>query len=408
MAALRFSVSGLLFCMSLVAIPLRLAEANDKERVSAEENPQKEARLTEEECEAFADSVTSAVADNDVKAFNKLIDWDSLVDSATSGFSASPVLAKVRSDFKTGVLSTVTAESGLCGQILKIASEGGQYKFLRSHSEGKQQRCLFRLLLAGSGVNYHDFVLQRTPGGSIVAIDVFVYMSGELFSQTLGREFTPLAATAAKGTLGRLAGLVDDRVIYADKVLELLKDHRAGRHSLYLENYKKLPESLRKTKNLLMLRVLAAQATSEEEYAAAMDDFRRYHPKDVCLDFVMIDHSVLKKDYTQALKSIDRIDQSVGGDPSLNIVRANVLSLDQKLPAARQAAEKAVQQEPDLLNAHWMLVSISLSEKKFDDTLLFLRRIKATFPVEFGDLTKIPDYAEFVKTPQYQEWLKTK
>jgi hypothetical protein len=35
-----------------------------------------------------------------------------------------------------------------------------------------------------------------------------------------------------------------------------------------------------------------------------------------------------------------------------------------------------------------------------------LRRIKATFEVEFEDLTTIPDYAEFVKSPQYQEWLK--
>ncbi|MEJ7639603.1 MAG: hypothetical protein WKF75_16915, partial [Singulisphaera sp.] len=159
-------------------------------------------------------------------------------------------------------------------------------------------------------------------------------------------------------------------------------------------------------KNLLLLRLQAAPNLGDEEYTAVIEDFRKYHPDDPCLDILSIDTSILKKDYAKALASIDRLDKAVGGDPYLDSLRANVYLDGQKPDAARQAARRALEREPTLIDAYWSLVAISLKEREFAETLELLNAIGEKFDIVFEDLGTMPEYAEFVETPQYQQWLK--
>ncbi len=72
------------------------------------------------------------------------------------------------------------------------------------------------------------------------------------------------------------------------------------------------PET-KKRKSILLLRLRAAQASDEKEYAEVLEDFRKLYPNDACLDLLLIDYYTLKKDFPRALESIDRLDRGLWG-----------------------------------------------------------------------------------------------
>ena len=89
--------------------------------------------------------------------------------------------------------------------------------------------------------------------------------------------------------------------------------------------YDALPQSIKGEKVPLLARLMAAQSLDDDaEYRKAMDDFRRYFPEDPCLDLINIDHYFLTKQFDKELAAIDHIETVVGGDPYLNVLRANV------------------------------------------------------------------------------------
>ncbi len=53
------------------------------------------------------------------------------------------------------------------------------------------------------------------------------------------------------------------------------------------------------------------------------------------------------------------------------------------------------------------LVALNLETKDFGEVNRLLEQIAAEFDLEFGDLTQIPEYAEYVKSPEYQNWLES-
>jgi tetratricopeptide (TPR) repeat protein len=358
------------------------------------------APVTEEEAASFAEAVNKAVASRDARAFDDLFDWDALLDRATEGID---VPAKIRAS----VLTTFRANRGLGKTVTDLCSQGASYTLLRTRIEGNQGRAMFRLLQAGGAVHYHDLLLARRPSGRIQCVDMQAFVTGELFSATMRRLIIPAVVQENRSSLDKIRGSENEFYKHMSDIQRMSKARKDGQPAQALAIYKQLPQSVREDKNVLLLRLQAAQESGDdEEYLRAMEDFRAGFPDDACLDLISIDYYLLKKQYADSLAGIDKVDKAVGGDPYLNVLRANLYLESGKFAAAREAASKAIQDEPTLLDGYWCLVTISLREKKFDDTLNLLRMIATKFHVEFQDLTKVPEYAEFVKSPQYKEWLK--
>ena len=76
------------------------------------------------------------------------------------------------------------------------------------------------------------------------------------------------------------------------------------------------------------------------------------------------------------------------------------------LAAARADLKRAMDAAPGLIDPYWSLVTVSLKDRNFDETLKTLRLIRQKFQMQVGDLTTIPLYKEFTESPQFQEWLK--
>ena len=134
--------------------------------------------------------------------------------------------------------------------------------------------------------------------------------------------------------------------------------------------------------------------------------YRKLFPADAAVDFLSIDYLILKKQYDDALRCIDKTDQAVGGDPYLHVMRANTLIGAKRYKEACAAAEKAIEQEPTLSAAYWSRIIVAVNEKNHVETLVWLKKLVEKTAEEVADLTKVNEYAEFVKSPQHAEWLK--
>jgi tetratricopeptide (TPR) repeat protein len=177
-----------------------------------------------------------------------------------------------------------------------------------------------------------------------------------------------------------------------------------GRHGEALATYARLPEVLRREKGTLLMRYQAAAKTSEAELLQVVEDFRGYYPDDVCLDFLLVDYHVLRKEYDKVLEAIDRLDASVGGDAHLNLLRAESVYQQGDTAQAFELVRKANAADPDAIDPYWTLLGLAVMEKDHDKTLACLERLESRFGMNMSGVQQAPQYADFIASPEGQKW----
>ncbi len=360
--------------------------------------------LTDEECLAVAEEIGQAVRDGDAAAFDRLIDWDLTGERCTAGIDAPE---KYRKDFIKGIKQSQVSGKGISNAIVEAVKKGGSYSLIRCHPRENRPWLLFRLLFPESGLNYHDLTLVRRPDGQIKIVDFYVFMSGEMFSQTVRRGYLMSLARLPGGLLDRLSGSERAYVKYFESLGKMNEARQGGQFAEVLKVYETFPPELKTEKSVLLTRIQAAQSLGDDgEYARALEDYRTAYPTDASIDILSIDYYFLKKRYREAIVCIDRLEQAVQGDPYLRTMRAGMLAEQGDLPAASAEIEKALKADPGLIDAYWGLINISLKAKDHDETLKTLRIVRDKFQLDVGNLAEAPLYKEFVASPQYQVWLK--
>jgi tetratricopeptide (TPR) repeat protein len=359
---------------------------------------------TEQECREFAARFERAVLEGDIVAFNVAFDYDAMLESATGGI---PGVEAYRKPFIQGAKGTITGKTSFGAVLIQQVAAGGSFVFLRTIEKDNQKRALFRLLLPDGGMNYHEWILVREPTGRVKAIDCYVYLSAELISRAVRRPFLSLVASQSRSVLSKLTSGENEYVKNIQAIGKMVEANNSGNHSQVQSIYDGFPQSLKKEKNILLMRLMAASASGDDiRHLEAIEDFRKFHPNDPCVTIISIDHHLMNKNYHKALNCIKQIDEAVGGDPHLLFLQGNVHYIKGDLQTARRLLREAIQAEPTLQAPYWSLVEISLDEKDFDETNRLLEQLEQKFQIEFFNFTEIPAYAEYVKSPQYQQWLK--
>lgn len=359
---------------------------------------------TNEECEAFANSFLTTLFSANLQKANEDIDWNAIVDRSVSGI---PCKKAVVDDFRRGFLQTVKGPTGIIAQIIQQLEQGGDYRYLRTHEVDGQKRVLFRLLLANDGgVNYQDMILSKDNQGNVRAVDIYVFSSAENLSQTFRRAFIPIAAESSKSIFAKLTQSENDFVENLNKIQQMALLLRQGQYAGVDQIYRSLPESLQQDKSILLIQLQAAVRMGDKQYAQAIETFKRFHPKDPCIDMLSIDSFFMKQQFAEAFQCIARLEDSVGGDPYLNVMRANAKIQQQENNEAKAYAELALKEEPDLFPAYQVLINLSIADKDFDETVRLLTEVQDKFEIEFEDFTQVEEFSDFVKSPQYKKWIE--
>jgi hypothetical protein len=360
------------------------------------------ATLTVEQCDEFGRSMEAAVKQRDKRAFGEMIDWNVVLDRSLRELQLPPEADR---GFRSGVLDSINDSGGWADQIIQQCTNGASYRFLRARENDGQKTVLFRLN-GPSGINYHEYLLTNA-GGRLRASDAIIYLAGERMSEIFRRSAIPLAQQLPKMWLDRLTKPQSTYIANFRNVSKMAEKLREQRPDEALAIYRQLPAELQRDKNVLMIRYQAAVAASDLELIAALEDFRRHHPNDVCLDFLLIDYYIVRREFAKALEAINRVDKSVGGDPFLDSLRADVVFRQGDSAKAFQFAENAVNGVKDVADPVYTLIGLSLEAKDHARTLAGLRLLEVRFQVRFADLKTVPEYAEFVKSPQGAEWIRT-
>jgi tetratricopeptide (TPR) repeat protein len=347
-------------------------------------------RPTVEAARAFATKFEAAMNPCDAAAVTELLDLEAIARKALQ-----------RVDAPTSVERQMVQEiRGSASELLcRGLAEGATYKLLRVRDDGGPVRAVYRLAWT-DGMNYHELELGASKrDGTTRANDVYVYLSGERLSETLGDVFAALIDQGPTA-IGRSSDVIDDVRRRLDA------GDAAGAHA----SYRTLPDGLRARKAARLLGVEIASHLSDDEYRRVLEDYERDFPADPSLDLVTIDTAFLRKDWRSAIDRLDRLDRRVGGDPHLATLRATALAeLGDTAEAIRQA-RAAVDADPDYEDGWWSLLQIHLGGADHGGAVATLDALIQRFEVALDEdqMRADPMWRGLLSSAEYAAWIKTR
>ena len=353
------------------------------------------------EAATVAEVLQAAADAHDERAFANQFDFAALVDlTLADSDDSSREARELRKGFEKGLLS---GSSQLVKLIFTQIDNGGSYQYLRTLERPEGARPLFRLRTPEGALNYHEIILDRRPRG-IRIVDFFVYASGERISETMERMMMTALPPETQTLWGRISGSAKSALRRAAPLNDMVEAHKAGNYPRALEIFDSLPPELRADKGVQLIRVMSAQHVEAEVYRQAMDEYVAAFPNDPSMDLMSVDAHLMAGRFQEAHESIDRLDRKVGGDPYLQFMRGNLFLQEGKHDEANRQAEQILRSDERDLDAHWLLVAISLEKKEFQDTAKLLTKIRDELGMPLGDLRQLPDYADFVASPEFEAW----
>lgn len=352
--------------------------------------------ITDTECQSFIDAMERAVSQNNRIEFQRLMNFEGVIDKSITGIELS---SKNKADFKRGLRTAIPQwTSQFMAQITT-----GSYQHLRTQTGPNGIRQVLFRLNSDDGLNYHRFDLVRTVSNQIVCGDFYIFTTGEYYSQTMRRILLPIIAHETRSIMERLTGTDNALVANLTELQEIQRLTQQGDYAGAMRIYKSLPEELRREKFALLIRINSASELNETEYVAAMEDFRKYHPNDVCLDLIGIDYFLLKKQYAKSLACIDRLNEAVGGDPALAMLSAPILGLQERYPEALQKLQPFTRDEVHAEEAYTLLLDIYVAQNNHEETARTLSTLTDRFGYEW-DVESAPEFSAFVASAAYNDW----
>lgn len=349
----------------------------------------------------FANGYRDALIKSNVQLATSMFDWDALLQKAT-------VSDDVSSEFRQGFINGAKNAGGaraFTEQLSRMLNDGGQMKLLRIRQKGGATHAVVRVILPDGAVNYHEMQLERDAAGQIRASDIYIYTGAEYLSDTMRRMFL-FAASQDPTFIQKLGGAKNPVAEHLDQYKALFDKLRTGDSKGAEAIFQSLPSDMRKQKSLLLAHVIATRSLGDDAYGKALDELRSAFPNDGAIDLMSIDFYILKHRDDDALKAIDRVDAAVGGDPYLDVMRANLFVRRGDLTRAREYTQRALSHEPDLSEASWTEVSMAMMDKNYAETARILTHLRDDLHVPIADLRQMPEYADFVKSPEYARWVK--
>jgi tetratricopeptide (TPR) repeat protein len=350
---------------------------------------------------AFARQLEGAMQKGEAEFFDQHFDQDAMIAKALAGLAFDDgTKQRFAQGFKRG-----QGNRTFGSMYAKLVRDGGEFSLLRMRQTDQLPCALFRLN-SDQGLNYLEVALGQNRTGAVVMVDLYIYVLGEWFSRTARRAALPLLADGGKTMLAKLSGTENEFVQNLPKLQQAQTLFRSGAAKQAWDIFGQLPAGLREEKFILVQQYAAAKQLGEEQQLEVLEQMYRLFPRDPCMNLLMVDGWVMKKKFTAALSTLDRLDQAVGGDPYLDVLRAGILLQSGDTAKAKETAQRAVKQLPAHTDPLWTLVTISLHEKEFAETVRLLTTLAQEHKVQLQDLTTVPEYAEFVKSKEYAAWHK--
>ncbi len=346
---------------------------------------------------AFVDTLMQHAEAGDAAAIAALIHWPTVIQRALAGLRVDP-------EYVAGLergASEAAVQRGVPASLASVGQGKAELKYLGSETHHGETWQTFRLRPEDGGFEHLSFLVGLDPQGAARVMDIEMMTAGEPSSATMRRMMLPLVAHDKDSVLARLAGKEAAFVKSTKTMVEAQKAGAEGKAKQALAMFDKLPPDLRKEKWLMIQRVLLAAQVDDATYLKAIEALKEAHPNDPATAVHAIDGYLLAKRYDDALKAVETVERGSARDAYFDYLRGNILLNATRYPEARSAAQQAIIKEPGLVDAYWLLVTISLRTHEFDETTRLLAEMRQKFALSY-QLESAADYAEYVKSPEYE------
>ncbi|MEZ5304865.1 MAG: hypothetical protein R3F11_30080 [Verrucomicrobiales bacterium] len=353
--------------------------------------------------DAFAKAVSAGDNDAMGKLWNVDVLWDRIADGIAIPKSD---LAKSGIEFKSGMKAKGASPLG------DIAGMPCSFRMIREDDQ-EGPSLLFRLLPESGGVNYFECQIDDLAADHPKICDAFVFLSGELLSNTVKRLLAPLLAQESKTPLQKLFSEKDPLSEHQDAILKAMASLRSGDPEAALNTLDALPASVRSNKFVLIFRFNAVSQlydTSqdpppfEKEYLAAIGELKTHLSGDPRSQLLLIDYHLLNGDYEAFYQSLDKLAEVVGNDGYVEYLRATGLSQEGKHEAALASGKRAVDFEPENEAIHLGIVDVLVGAGKFQETADQLVFLQEEYGYQF-DFAGMVEMEAFLNSEPGRAWL---
>jgi hypothetical protein len=328
---------------------------------------QVEERLSKDEVIEFAKAIEGTIAKGEAGFLNNAFD--------KTEFKNRMKLPDTNdgNGFATGVMSKLN----LGTQLTASLSDRDNFNFIKHYEKDGKHHIIFRLFTDKDGsLNYHDYELLKR-GGKCKIADAYIYLSGETLAESSGNMFRSFT----EHTDGSNKQLNKENLDGLDELKEVKELNARGKQTEAKELYNKLPEYLKKTKPVQMIHLTICSGLGNDEYAAAINEFKQKFPDEPNMNLLMIDGYFMQKEYEKLLGAVNALDSQINKDPLLDYHRYlsyNLLKQDDK---GRECLIRLLGNMPDFQKGYleYIATELQAGNKKTADSLIIIYQNKSKF-----------------------------
>lgn len=334
----------------------------------------------------------------DIEGFSQYLDGKVFVNRIKVKLKGSTVQKKA-------IAQSIKKRLPQYGRTLFAGLAGDDFVFLRWIKRGSNDLALLR---------------TETDDGSLVYL-------GLLFSDKENKKFEDIYDFSKSNFLtSSVASVINPTIKHTNNLWyrlkvqfgyerDIAKDYMTlrdlflqGDYIKWIDVYKKLPENVRKTKNLMITYTQVALNTeSNDLYREAMEEFIAEHGKNPDLSFLFVDYHIVNEQYDEARNKIKRFSGVIGGDHKLDIVEAYVGVLEGDFDQAIQSIKKAQEAYGYKYDIDSTYIDILLQKKDYAEAFKQVNAYEQRYDFSYSP-SDFDDYEGVKDTNEYKVWLKAR
>lgn len=172
-----------------------------------------------------------------------------------------------------------------------------------------------------------------------------------------------------------------------------------------LTAYHGLATEMKQTKICLMIRLNAAMNLQfEKEITTTFEAIQKLVGDKSGIDLISLDYFFYRREFDNAFAAVERLEQTVGGDPYLDFVRAGISLAANDYDNAIIAARRAAKREPSLFQTHLLIAKASQAKGDFKMVAEEMKKLESLGRATPSELLDSPNFAPFVASPEFQAW----
>ena len=357
------------------------------------------AEVSRADGEAVATTIATCLQTGDLTPFTTVFNGRAFMERVTA--KPKDVPAELKQGFNKGFGE---AFQGGLGFIQQLVGQASSYELVEVREREGSTWALMRLVGLDGALNYHDYLLQVQPDGTVKAVDVYILITGELLSESVSRFYLQAVAAGQRNVLERLMAREAALITHGPDLQAMIRHIKAGEHLKAFTLYHNLPPELKTEKFVMIMYIQAAQGVNDEAYLRAIEMVEEKYPRAAWVELLLVDAHIMRGDFKRAEASLDAM-AAFTNDPYLNIMRANIRVASGQAREGRDLAMACWEAE-QFIDALWTVLGVDLQLQDHVATREHLLILEQHFPgLGIGDLKDVPEYAQFVASAEYAAWM---